>query len=421
MKKASLISAGIMISTAAMAQKQNIQNASNYLREKDYKQAIEYINMAVADPSTKDDPKTYWVKGNIYMAMQDEPAHKAENPYRESAAAYMKVAELKPTYEKDNVNASLMFDGQLFYNDAVAAYNAKKYDEAYDLSQKTVEIHDMEQGKRFAYSKAFDTVAINAKIIQAYSAYYSNQPDKALPILVDLKNSPIGRDANVYIILSGIYGKQNKDAEQIAIIEEGRKAFPENTNLRTEELNYYIRTGKQDVLMKKLEDAVAAEPNNAVLQYNLANGYNNMAFPKDAAGKELQRPASYADLTAKAEKAYNAALSADPANTDYNYNAGVLYYNEATEINKDMNKITGNTAADQKKYEELKAQRDAMFSKAIPYLQKAVDVFSAKPSLTNDDKFVYDSSLRALQGIYANLNNLEKSNEMKKLRDSIPH
>lgn len=418
MKAVLPIMAGILISATAWGQKQNIQNANNELRNKNHKEAIEYINKAIQDPSTKDDPKAWFVKGNIYMEMQNMPEYKAQNPYRDAAAAYMQAAAIKPTYEKDNINNFLTYAAQVFYNDAVSAYNNKMYDEAYNLAKKTVEIRNMEEGKRFASKKAFDTVAASALTIQAYSAYYANKFDEALPLITEMKNNPIARDANIYLMLAGIYEKQGALDKQIAVLEEGRAAYPENPALRNEELNYYIKTGKQDILMKKLEDAVAKEPGSGVLQFNLANGYVGLANPKDANDKELPKPANYKEYIGKAEAAYMAALKAEPNNAEYNYNTGVLYYNQATEINRQMNEL-GTTAADDKKYKEFEPVRNDLFNKAEPFFQAAYTALEPKvASLSPEDKLTYQSALVALKEIYAKQNKLDKSSEMKKKLDA---
>lgn len=419
MNKFFLVVTAAMISTAAIGQKQNIQNASNELRDKNYKEALSYIEKAIADPSTKADPKAYFVKGNIHMSMQEIPAHKAENPYREAAAAYMQVVNLKPSYEKETVDPALIYAAQLFYNDAVNAYNSKMYDEAFALAKKAIEIKNLEGGKRFAAKKDFEGIAANALVIQTYSAYYANKYDEALPLLNDMKNNPIAKDANVYLIMADIYSKQGAADKQLAILEEGRVAFPENPNLRNEELNYYIKAGKQDLLITKLEEAVAKDPGSAVLQFNLANGYIGMAFPKDANGKEGPKPANFAELINKSEAAYLAALKVEPKNAEYNYNTGVLYYNQATEINKQMNDITGTSAAENKKYDELKAKRDAFFTKAEPFFQATYGELEPKVgSMSPEDKFTYQSALVALKEIYAKQDKLDKSAEMKKKLDA---
>lgn len=427
MKKASLVTAILAISISAMAQKQNIQTASNYLKEKDYEKAIEYINMATNDPSTKDNAKAWYVKANIYMDMQQDPAKKEKKPYREAAAAYTKVTELDAKYERENVDNGLLLSAFNFYNDAVVEYNAKKYDDAYALAKSTVDIRNIDGGKRFAGRKQFDTIAAQAQTIQAFSAYYNKKYDEALPALQALKSGPIPAGENIYLILSDIYKVQNKDAEMLAVLEEAKAKFPESQNVRNEELNYYIKSGKQDILIKKLEDAVAKDPNNAEILFNLANGYMGLAFPKDASGKELPKPANFAELISKTEATYTTALKIDPNNAGYNYNMGAFYYNQATDLNKQMNDAADlmdktKVAAEKKKYEEkyeaLKKERDVIFGKAMPYLDKTVQILDPKVgNMSADDKFSYQSALVAMREIYARQNNMEKASALKKKLD----
>jgi hypothetical protein len=410
MNKFFLAAAAILVSTATFGQKQNIQNASNELRDKNYKEAISY--------STNEDPKAWFVKGNIYMSMQELPEFKSQNPYREAVDAYLKVASLKPKYEKEAIDPALIYLAQLYYNDAVNAYNSKEYNDAFTYAQKVKQIAGLEDGKRFANNKPMRTTASNALVIQTYSAYYANKFDEAMPLLNDLKADTSVRDANVYMIIADIYAKQGAADKQIATLEEGRKVYPDNPNLRNEELNYYIKTGQQDVLMKKLEDAVTKDPNSAILHFNLANGYMGLAAPKDVSGKDLPKPANSAEYLSKAEASYMKALAIDAKNAEYNYNTGVLYFNQASDINKQMNSL-GSTAADDKKYKELEVQRNSMFNKAAPYFEAACAELEAKlSSLGAEDKFTYQSALVALKEIYAKQDKLDKSAEMKKKLDA---
>ncbi|RYD55954.1 MAG: hypothetical protein EOP56_13535 [Sphingobacteriales bacterium] len=420
MKKSILIAAAMGVTMSGWAQKQNIQSANNYYRDKEYKKALEYIDKAINDPSTKDDPKAWYIRGSIYMAMNEDLAYKAEKPYREAVASYMKAAELKPTYESSVITQNLLASAYAYYNDAVNEYNNKNYQNATDFAQKVIAIRNLEGGKRYAANKPFDTVAAQGLQIGAFAAYYGEKYDAAIPMLTAMKNDPIAKNANVYLLLADIYKKQNSDAQYLAILDEARKQYPDNQNIRNEELNYYIRTGKQDMLIKKLEEAVAADPNSAELQFNLANGYNGMANPKDASGKELAKPANYAELLGKAETAYTSALKTSPNNAEYNYNAGVLYYNQATEFNNQMNAIKGNSAAEQKKYDDLLKKRDAMFAKALPYLEKAASIMEPNlTSLGDQDKMTYRASLQASREIYARQNQLDKAAEMKKKIESM--
>lgn len=418
MKKISLIAASISIAFSSFGQKQNIQSANNMLKDKDYDKAIEYINLAANDPSTKDDPKTYFVKGNIYMNMQSDEKYKSTNPYREAGKAYLNAVKLKPSYEKETMDPALLNVAFSYYNDGINAFNAKSYDDAMNFMKTTIEIHDLEGGKRFA-NKSFDTVAAQGKMIAAYSAVYADKTEEALPLLLAAKNDPIAVNANIYVMLSEIYRKQNKDAEFMATLDEGAMKYPENDNIRVAQLNYYLKSGKQDVIIAKLEEAIAKNPSNASYQMQLANTYNTMANPKDASGNDMAKPANSAELMDKAEGYYQAAIKIDPNNVGYSYNTGALYFNKATEINNQMNKVTGTSAAETKKYDELKVKRDGYFEQAIPFLEKThTSLEGTRSSWTDDDRFYYQSSLVALREIYARQNKLDKAKELKDKLDA---
>lgn len=414
MKKIIMVAAGLSLAVTAVAQKANIQSAQNYLRDKDYDKALEYINKALTDPSTKDEPRTWYVKGNIYMDMQSDPKHSANSPYREAATAFLKANQLKAGYEKETIRQALLNAAYNYYNDAAKAYNQKNYDAAIEYTGQVTQIHDLDGGKMYTGMKSFDTVNVQGKQIGAFSAYYANKHDVAVPMLQALKDDPIVGSPNMYMLLADSYKKLGKTDEYLTTIKAAADKYPENTNVRNEMLNYYIKSGQTDVVVKQMEDAVAKEPNNADYLYNLAVIYNGIAFPKDGSGKDMPKPANYMEMVSKAEASYMRALAVSPNNVDYNYNTGALYYNQATEVNGEMNKITGNTPKEVKQFEDLKAQRDAIFDKAKPYLEKTVSLLDPKVgSWSADEKFTYQSALTALRQIYAMQNDLKKAAELK--------
>ena len=419
MKKIILIVAGISMSLIGWAQKANIENARIYLRDQEYDKAKAAIDAAVNNESTSKNANAWFTRGDVYMALYDKDKTKAGNLNREAARSYIKVVEIKPDYPKEDINPRLYISAQLFYNDAAGRYNAKDYQEAMELGKFVADIYSMDGGKRFSGVKGFDTVAAEAAVLRAYSAYYIDRYDDALPLLLAVKKNPITRQSNIYLILASIYRKKNNETELLAIIQEGRKEYPNDQNIKNEELNYYIRNGKQEELVKKLEETVAQNPNNAELQFNLATSYNNMAFPKDEKGKDLPKPANYSELVGKAEAAYLKALSIDGKNALYNYNTGALFFNQAIEVNDQMNKL-GNSAADTKKYDEYKVTRDAFFVKAMPYLEATANELGNKLStLSSEDKNTYRGCLTALREIYSRQSKMDKADEMKKKLEDL--
>lgn len=410
MKKVLLALTAVMVMTNADAQKKNIQSASNSLRNKEYKEAMDLIEQAIQDPTTKDDPKAWLTRAQIYASMDQDPGYADKGYYKQALESYMKVVELKPTYETEQVNQGLLFGAFKSYNNSVVAYNKKQWDDAFNSAKITADVYSLQDGKRFAGNKGFDTVAASAMVIEAYSAFYGEQIEKALPVLEKLKDNPIEGNANVYLIIMDAYRKLGKQDKELAIIEEAKKRFPNNPNIRNEELNYYLRTNQQDKLMQKLEAAVAEEPGNAMYQYNLANAYTNMAFPKEG-----PKPANFDELITKAEAGFNKALSLEPDNVGYHYDMGVLYFNQASKVTDQMNEVTGTSAEDDKKWKALDAKRTALFEKAFPHLEKVYITLEPKiKELDADNKFIYQSSLAAMSEIYARQNKLDKASEMKK-------
>jgi Flp pilus assembly protein TadD len=415
MKKIVLIFAASVLSGAAIAQNSAVTSARNYLREKDFENAVKYINQALEDPSTKDKPKTWNAKGDIYMQMMEDPNYQAKYPYKEAAKAYIKVVELDPDYEKDEINTKLMASAFAFYNEGTQHYNASKYEDAYNALQNVTQIHGLQGGKRFK-DKAFatfDTLAVSAKQMMAYSAYYQKKYDQAVPMLLELKDNPITKNSSVYLALADAYAQSGKKDDQLAILQEGKKVYPDDANLRNEEINFYIAANRTEELTKKLEAAIVQEPNNAELHYTLANIYNNMANPKQGG-----KPANAKELVTKAEEGYKKALAADPNNAEYNFNFSVLYYMQAYDLATQMNALT-ESAADMKKYDALNKERIAMLNTALPYAEKAYSTLDPKASSLNArEKEIYGSTLKELFEIYAKLDRSDKAQEMKKKMDA---
>ncbi|PZF71755.1 tetratricopeptide repeat protein [Taibaiella soli] len=422
MKKVLLVAAGLSMSFMGLAQKKNVTTAIQAMGQGDLDEAQKAIDAAVLDESTKNDEKAWMTRGDVYLKLMEAGKVPQDKAIQEAANSYMKVVQIKPDYKTADMDTRLLNIASSYYNTGITAYNNKQYPEAYNALELPVKIHDLDGGKRFAANKSFDTVATEANRVRAYSAFYDNKYDDAAIILNKLKDNPITEEPNNYLMLAEIYSKQNNNAALIKAIEEGRKKYPNDANLRNQELNIYIKSGKTDELIKKLEDAVAAEKDDKVkaeLYFNLGNTYNNMAFPKDAAGKDMAKPANYTDMVAKAIAAYQNAIKLEPTKAEYQYNAGAVYFNQATEVNNKMNAITGNTAADNKKFDDLKKQRDGYFTQALPYLEQTYNLLDAKASsLSQDDKYTYQASMMALREIYSRTSQLDKAKAMKAKMDA---
>ncbi len=125
--------------------------------------------------------------------------------------------------------------------------------------------------------------------------------------------------------------------------------------------------------------------------------YDNLSNPKDAKGKELEKPKNADENMALAEADYKKSLELKPDYFDALYNLGALYYNKGVNMANKANTIT-----DQKKFESEIVKANDEFTKAIPILEKAL-------SLNDKDK----ATMLALKNIYYRMQMKEKGDAMK--------
>jgi len=418
MRKVVLVFAAMACSFAGMAQEKMVSSALYELNGKNFDEAKADIDKAQSNPETKDKAKTLFAKAQVYFGLMTAEKYKSAETWKEGTQALIKLVEVKPEYEKDDVNGLLFYGAGLYYNTGTKLYNEKKNEEAVEDLKYTIKIHDLAGGKRFEKFpsvKRLDTFYSNALLTLARCAYFSGNYEEAISAYNKIKKDPIVKSVDNYNILLASYENyNNKNAnklttEEFAAIQEARAAYPNDANIKTFELNYFIKNNKLSDLVKKTEEDAAKEPTRADLQLNLGMAYQGLANPKDG-----KKPANADELNAKAETAYAKAISLAPEDANINFNLGILYFNQGVELNSDMVKITGTSDADNKKYDDLKGRRDVKFAKATPYLEKCYFILSPKysPSMSGDDKETYHSTLSALKQLYAVQNKTDKMKEM---------
>lgn len=408
------------LSLSAFGQKSKIRDARSYLSDNDYKKAITAINEAVANESTKDNADAWFLRGVAYLQKALDSTANDPQASVESYESLKKALKLKPDYGPE-INNAIYSNALIVFNKGVSAYGKKDFANAYTEFMKVPEIFDA-GGNRFAQDKGFQDLSNSAKSNAAYSALNAKQDADALKIFDELTQGPSKNDSNMYQAIIELNQRMNNDAGTLAAINKARAQFPSNPVFRNLELNYYIKAGKQDVLIGKLEDAIKADPNNDEILFNLANAYQNMAFPKDASGKDLDKPKDYDALFAKAEDYYKRAVAAKPNNADYRYNLGVLYYSVAADINKKMNALSM-SAADQAKYDAMLKDRDSWFEKARKPFDEAYSMLDAKSQsgqhMSTDEKITYQKTMIGLREIYSRRNDKAKTDELGKKLNAL--
>src|SRR5690606_31660902 len=200
--------------------------------------------------------------------------------------------------------------------------------------------------------------------------------------LIDLKYG----GGNIYLYLSNVYLSQGDTAKSMQTIQSGRKVYPDNLPLITQELQYYLESGKSEEALANFEIAIAKDPNNAALWYNRGYIYEKLGNIE------------------KAAENYKKALELEPNNFDAAYNLGAIYYNKGVELNKEANALP---MSETKKYDKAKAEADKYFLMAQPHMERALEITPNDPN-----------TLSSLVKIYVIAGETEKYKAMKARLDA---
>lgn len=375
-------------------------------------EAIDMINKVMDDSAMKSDSKALVEAGNIYSAaintyviarstgigeakyLVETPAVKAANAFM---AAYKNADPKKGKKEKKAAIKGLQDLQANLSNEGIYAIQDKKFDESLMAFKTSVMTHD------FLTSNEGESILTPEKLMDekyygGLSAILLEDFETAEPMFVALYEAKYD-DAAVYDGLYKIYDAKGDKENAYKVLQEGRKAFPDENSLLFTEINYYLAEKKLDLLTGKLDEAIAKEPDNVSLYATLGQVYEQLYNSNKDEGND----AAAKDYFNKAQMKYEEGLTKDPGAARLIYALGAMLYNRGAAMSQQLVELDSDFSKEgQKKYAELKEEVDAEFSKALPYFQKAE---MADPGDLN--------TLIALKEMYARDSEYEISGEFK--------
>ena len=182
-----------------------------------------------------------------------------------------------------------------------------------------------------------------------------------------------------------IYVSNNENDKAIAAMKDARDENPEDVGLILSEANVHLKMGNKEKFRSLIEEATKRDPNNAELQFNLGV------------------LAAEANDVENARKYYNKAIALDPNYGDAQLNMAVLILEGEAAIIEEMNGL-GTSAADDKRYDELRDKRSGLYAEAVPYLKRVLEI-----NPKNID------AARTLMNMYSALGETDKYKEMQAL------
>ncbi|MHB8207499.1 tetratricopeptide repeat protein [Mucilaginibacter sp.] len=421
--KIKLLMTGLMglVSVAAFAQKGELNNAKekydSYSVEKankitkvqgakDLADAKTSIDKASVNEKTASLPLTFALKGAIYSSLVSQdtiPANKAAN-FTIAEDALKKAKSLDSVKQE---NKSMIHDANL----ALASYQ-------FDLGREEFQNKKFEDAyKSFDYYRQIapdDTLALYVTGIAAANAGDANPKyyGYAISSYNKLLASTYSNKPAIYYDLVSIYLATKDTVNALKTATAGVAQYPGDNNLRKREIEIGLQSGKQDILVSKIESAIAADPKNKTLYYYLGLTYSQIAEGYGNQQKKTKVAADKAALETKkidnyhlAAEQYHKSVDLDPDYFEANLNLGYVILNPAIDEYNAANQLP---TSKQKEYVAALAKSKADFDAARPYLQKAVDL--------NPKSY---EALNNLKTYYLGTQNTAKANDIQKQMDAL--
>ena len=386
MKTVNFIIFFLVISLVAYSQKASkpkppkVEKAKTLLDDNKLSEAKNEIDYALIYDKTKDKAKTNYYAGLIYekiFNLQDSGMIETLDPeaYDKCIKAYKKVKTLENEYGTYYNFAELRLNTiySRVFNSAAREYQNEEFDSALLNFDRASLIMD------------HDTAAIT------YAGYAAQQSEKYDVALKHFNYLVDHNMADVLIFRDIIYIERsinNDTTAALNVIEKARKVFPEDHDLKQDEITLMILTHQIEKAEKQLMDAIQKDPENYLYYYELAYIYDN------------------ADDYDNAVKYYQKCLDLKPEYFDANYNLGVKHYNEGAIIAKKANFMS--VEEYQKSGKAVEDSAAVFFRKALPYFEKC---YKLQPSDI--------STVQTLVALYGQLKMKDKAEEMTKVMDSL--
>ncbi len=378
MKKQIVVALAIFIGTFSFAQKKELKAVEKAIKSNNFAEAKSVLGqveslISSADAKTKD--KYYFLLGKALYANgagNNVDFEKAIQNFDKAGSTYK--GEINTL--KTNMLNTILTKAQKSLENKEFASSSKGFEHAYKLSpQDTVYLY-------FAASTAvngqdFDNaltmyeelkeLGYTGKKVEYY-AYNKEEGKEELFGSKQLRDISVKSGSHIKPEdkmsksvaseiaknVALIYINKGDNEKAIEAMKDARAANPDDLNLLLSEANVYYKMGNTVKFKELLNEATEKDPDNPELQYNL--GVISVESGDLALGK----------------KHYQKAIDLDPKYINAQINMAALILEEEQLIVDEMNKL-GSSAADDRKYDELKIKRQEVYKSAIPYLTAALE------------------------------------------------
>lgn len=461
MKKTLMMLAVAATVITARAQRSNVESAAIYLRNAEMADAKKAIDEAAVHEETKNDLKMWYYRTAIYdtLLRNKDYSNLVDGNTVEQfvlAARGCVNSDTKKRYEYYCANQAIIQASFDAYNKAYDFLQAKDYDNAVKYFEYVIANIPLDKDGTLKKNNLTDKNIYDALYRSAFidGKYSVSRTYSQKLIDMDYQN-PL-----IYYFNAETYIVAGDTAKALDVVAVGRQKFPNEKDLINYELNIYLKQGKQDVLMKKINEALEGNPDNATLIYVRGNIYDRYAADRYNASKKASDEADKLSKKAKAEKTpagktkvenqakkqrlfadslmkemkvqaglaekdYMRFIELEPENPDGYYAMGALLNNyENSELVDKINNLNAATQAEyDKKLAPLQKQQTALLERALKYFNDAMAIVEnmseADADKKREKKNMKIMVLESIKSVYGNMNNQAKFMEIKKQIDEL--
>ena len=414
MKTYFVLAIALTLGFSAVAQKKEIKTAAKEIDKGNYEKAAVALDAAEALLGSMDEKyrSQYYLYRSIYYLKNGEPdfntikksidALKLATAPADKQAVNNQITNLKAHLvnkgssllnTKDYKTSSDYFESayKLSPNDTVylfyaasTAVNAKMYDRSLEMYEELrnlgytgIEQNYFATNKETQVEELFESKVLRDLSVKSKSHVNPKDETTKSKFPEIIKNIAL-----IYV--------QNGDNEKaLQAMTVARAEAPDDLNLLLTEANVYYSMGNTPKFKELLELAIQKDPMNPELQYNLG------VICADT------------DDFESSKKYYLRAIELNPDYTNAYINLAALILGQEESILDEMNTL-GSSAADDRKYDELKAKRNQLYLDAIPYLESAFGI--------DPENF---QAAKTLANIYSAVGDTDKYKEYKAISDAL--
>lgn len=409
MKTRILITALALVSAISFGQKKEIKKAEKALKSNNYAEALDYVKEAEGQLGSADNTlksEFYAVKGQAILGSAGQDFSKLKSAADAFSEAISLNDKIKPEIEESlqKLRASLV-------NGAIKDQNGEKFAEAADKLYTSYKVYQEPSDLYFAAGNA-----VNAKDYDRALQYYQTLLDSGYTgeisefVATDkttgevqafenenLRNLAVragefikpetrvteSRKGEILRNMTLMYVEKGDTEKANALMKTARAENPKDTNLMRVEADMSYNLGNKERYNELMKEIIATDPDNPEIYFNLGVSNDQLGNKEEALSN------------------YNKALELKPEYEVALINIAALKLSEEEKIVDEMNSL-GTSAADNKKYDDLRKKRESVYKEVLPYLEKA---YKINPS--NQNVVTY------LMNLYGQIGEDAKFQEMK--------